>query len=157
MAYKIFLIVIVVSIVFIASYFFLQSKKELAQIVLPQTWRSADIPAQNIKLTVRTIELGPQERSKFATCVLIQTPISTTIAQAGSYNEYIVATVEKSQHSIVTARIDYKDKIQWQVYTSNIELLNSSLHKLELPFGIEWGAIEDSSWSEYDSHEKLLP
>jgi hypothetical protein len=110
-------------------------------------WGTRNI--ENARITFKKLDLNIIPKKEYKFCLLAETEeTGRNISLHKSINEFIAG----SGHTILTARIDYENKIQWQFYTARPLAAEKLINKITLQVSLKIGKIEDPSWSEYLFH-----
>ena len=107
---------------------------------------------ENAQITFKKLDLQSIPKNEYRFCLLAETEETNEVESVVSCHESINAIVSGSGHTVLTARIDFKNKIQWQFYSARPLLAEKLIKNLTLPVSLRVGKIEDPTWSEYIFH-----
>jgi hypothetical protein len=107
---------------------------------------------ENAKVTFKILNLEAIPKREYRFCLLAEAEQLNDIEKIGLIHELLNELMESSGHTVLTARIDYKNKVQWQFYSARPSAATKLLKKLVLPVLLRVGQIEDPDWDEYLFH-----
>lgn len=107
---------------------------------------------ESAQIIFKKFDLQSIPKNEYRFCLLAETEEINEIEGIVSCHESINEAVSASGHTVLTARIDFKNKIQWQFYSARPLLAEKLIKNLILPVSLRVGKIEDPSWSEYIFH-----
>lgn len=107
---------------------------------------------ENAIITFKILDLEVIPRREYRFCLLAEAEQINDSEKNILIHELLNELMENSGHTVLTARIDYKNKVQWQFYSAHPSAATKLLKKLVLPVLFRVGQIEDPDWNEYLFH-----
>ena len=115
------------------------------------TWGNRNI--ENAQITFKNLEINVIPKTEYKFCLLAETDETNEIEKIISFHESLNEKISCSGHTILTARIDFKSKIQWQFYSARPLAAEKLIKQFTLPVPLRVGKIEDPEWREYLFHK----